>query len=76
MSDVVSWSARAVLDAFAARTLSPVEYLNELFAQTDRVQPEVNALGDQYRDDALAAPARPRRGTRPARLRDASTACR
>ena len=35
--------------------LSPVEYLNELFAQTDRVQPEVNALGDQYRDDALAA---------------------
>src|SRR5215207_739805 len=54
MSDVVSWSAHAVLDAFGARTLSPVEYLGELFAQVDRVQPEVNALGDQYRDDALA----------------------
>ena len=54
MSDVVSWSAHAVLAAFGARTLSPVEYLGELFAQIDRVQPEVNALGDQYRDDALA----------------------
>ena len=55
MSDVVSWSAHAVLDAFGARTLSPVEYLGELFAQIDRVQPEVNALGDQYREDALAS---------------------
>ena len=55
MTDVTSWSARAVLAAFAERSLSPVEYLSELFAQIDRVQPEVNALGDQYRDDALGA---------------------
>lgn len=72
MSDVVSWSARAVLDAFAARTLSPSEYLGELFAQIDRVQPHANALGDQYCDDAMteaeAAEARYATGTSLGRL--------
>jgi aspartyl-tRNA(Asn)/glutamyl-tRNA(Gln) amidotransferase subunit A len=55
MSELRSWPARAVLDAFVAKQLSPVEYLGELFAQIDRVQPGVNALGDQYRDDAMLA---------------------
>lgn len=53
MTDVTSWAAREVLAAFTARELSPVEYLGELFARIDVVQPQVNALGDQYRDDAL-----------------------
>ena len=54
MSDVIEWPATEVLTAFAARDLSPVEYLGELFSRIDEVQPSVNALGDQYRDDALA----------------------
>jgi aspartyl-tRNA(Asn)/glutamyl-tRNA(Gln) amidotransferase subunit A len=53
VKDVVSWSARQVLAAFVARELSPVEYLGELFTRIDGAQPSVNALGDQYRDDAL-----------------------
>jgi aspartyl-tRNA(Asn)/glutamyl-tRNA(Gln) amidotransferase subunit A len=43
-----------VLAAFATRDLSPVEYLNALFARIDEAQPSINALGDQYRDDAIA----------------------
>lgn len=54
MSDVVTWSAREVLAAFTAHELSPAEYLQALFARIDSVQAEINALGDQYRDDALA----------------------
>ena len=54
MNEIVTWSAHQVLEAYATRQLSPVEYLEELFVQIDRVQPHVNALGDQYRDDALA----------------------
>jgi aspartyl-tRNA(Asn)/glutamyl-tRNA(Gln) amidotransferase subunit A len=55
VSDVINWSARAVLSAFAAKELSPVEYLDELFTRIDEGQPSINALGDQYRDDARAA---------------------
>jgi len=54
MSDVVMWSAHQVLEAYSTRQLSPVEYLLERFAQIDRTQPAINALGDQYREDALA----------------------
>jgi aspartyl-tRNA(Asn)/glutamyl-tRNA(Gln) amidotransferase subunit A len=43
------------LDAYATGRISPVEYLTEVFDAIDRMQPQVNALGDQYRDDALVA---------------------
>jgi aspartyl-tRNA(Asn)/glutamyl-tRNA(Gln) amidotransferase subunit A len=54
MAEVVSWSAHQVLEAYVTRQLSPAEYLTEVFAQIDRLQPHLNALGDQYRDDAMA----------------------
>lgn len=55
MDELVEWSAQDVLRAFSERRLSPVEYLQGLFERIDVVQPQVNALGDEYRDDALMA---------------------
>ena len=54
MDEVIQWSVRDVLQAFRQRRLSAAEYVQALFARIDHVQPEINALGDQYRDDALA----------------------
>lgn len=56
MSDaLVTWSVREVLAAFGRGELSPVEYLQALLDRIDAVQPTLNALGDQYRDEAMTA---------------------
>ena len=52
---VVTWSVGEVLSAFERREISPVEYLQALFDRIDVLQPTLNTLGDQYRDEALDA---------------------
>jgi len=51
--NLTEWSARDVLSAFRAKSLSPVEYLEVLIEQIVLWQPRINALGDTYFDDAL-----------------------
>lgn len=55
MPELVGLSVHELLDGFRRREVSPVEYLEALFERIDDQQPRINALGDQYRDDALEA---------------------
>lgn len=53
MDEITSWSVTEVLDAFRTKQLSPVEYLDALIERIEVAQPQVNALGDTYFDEAL-----------------------
>ena len=44
MSDILDTSARETLARFAAKTLSPVEYMQALIARVDASEPKVGAL--------------------------------
>ncbi|MFZ0324324.1 MAG: amidase [Actinomycetes bacterium] len=55
MTDPTRWPAVRVLRAFRSRELTPVEYLTLVGETIDATQPQVNALGDQYRNEAMAA---------------------
>lgn len=48
-------SAADALAAFRARTLSPVELLDSLYAQADRLDPQVNAVVHRRHEAAYAA---------------------
>jgi aspartyl-tRNA(Asn)/glutamyl-tRNA(Gln) amidotransferase subunit A len=55
MTDIHALPATQVLAAFGRRELSPVEYLEALIRRADEVEPQINAFGDTYFDEALAA---------------------
>jgi Asp-tRNA(Asn)/Glu-tRNA(Gln) amidotransferase A subunit family amidase len=58
MLEIHSLSAAQVLAAFARRKLSPVEYLEALIRRADEIEPQINAFGDTYFDEALEAARR------------------
>ena len=45
-------SAVEILEQFRTRELSPVEYLDTLISRIEKVNPFINALADQYIDEA------------------------
>jgi aspartyl-tRNA(Asn)/glutamyl-tRNA(Gln) amidotransferase subunit A len=47
-------SGTEVLDRFAARSLSPSEYLEAMIARVERLEPELNAVCDRRYDEARA----------------------
>jgi aspartyl-tRNA(Asn)/glutamyl-tRNA(Gln) amidotransferase subunit A len=55
MTDVTTMAARETLAAFRAGTLSPVEHVRAHLDRIVALNPAVNAIGDVYADDALAA---------------------
>ncbi|MBN9062573.1 MAG: amidase [Rhizobiales bacterium 65-9] len=55
MSDPALLSATALLAAYRAKTLSPVETAKACLARLDRFEPQVNAFIEVSRDAALAA---------------------
>ena len=57
MTNPTEWSATRVLQAFRRHELSPIDYLTLLVETIESTQPQVNALGDQYLDEAMAAAA-------------------
>ncbi len=54
-TDLAYLSASDALAAFRARTLSPVELLDALYAQADALEPKVNAIVHRRREAAYAA---------------------
>jgi len=48
-------SAGELLGAFSARTLSPVEVLDSLYARADAVEPDLNAFSSRRTEQAYAA---------------------
>jgi Asp-tRNA(Asn)/Glu-tRNA(Gln) amidotransferase A subunit family amidase len=58
MPEIHALPATEVLSAFARRDLSPVEYLTALIRRAEEVEPEINAFGDTYFDQALDAARR------------------
>jgi aspartyl-tRNA(Asn)/glutamyl-tRNA(Gln) amidotransferase subunit A len=58
MSDIHALPATQVLAAFTSHELSPVEYLEALIRRAEAVEPQINAFGDTYFDEALAAARR------------------
>ena len=58
MTEVHALSATQVLAAFARRELSPVEYLEALVRRAEEVEPQINAFGDTYFDEAVEAARR------------------
>ena len=57
MNDLVYISAGEALDRFRRRELSPVELMTAIIERSQQVEPRVNALADQYFDEALALAA-------------------
>ncbi|HEY5656691.1 MAG TPA: amidase, partial [Myxococcota bacterium] len=57
MNEVLGWPATRVLRAFRRLELSPLEYLEAILARIEQTQPVINALGDLYAEEALAAAA-------------------
>ena len=53
--DLHALTAVAVLDGFRTGAFSPREYLEALIRRAEAVQPAVNAFGDTYFEEALAA---------------------
>ncbi|MBE9558976.1 MAG: amidase, partial [Proteobacteria bacterium] len=47
--------AYRVLELFRAREVSPVELMQAMIARAEDVEPAINAFGDTYFDEALAA---------------------
>ncbi|MDP5084204.1 MAG: amidase family protein, partial [Yoonia sp.] len=64
--DLCYLPATDVLSCFRARTLSPVEYLDNLIARADETEPKINAFTathyDKAMDHARAAEARYAKG--------------
>jgi hypothetical protein len=46
-------SAKAALDLFNAREVSPVEILKAQIARSDEFNPDINCFADRYFEDAL-----------------------
>lgn len=69
--DLCYLSATQAIEAFKARTLSPVELMEALIARAEAVEPDVNAFADTYFDEALdqAKAAEERYGKTDGRLR-------
>lgn len=55
VSDLCYLSARDILMRFAAKSLSPVDYLQTLVDRTDTVNPTINAYTETFFEDALIA---------------------
>ena len=53
MSELLTLSARDVLNGFKDKTISPVEYMSELTARVDACEPQVCALYDYQPEDAM-----------------------
>jgi amidase len=53
MNDLVYISAGEALNRFRSRDLSPVELMTAIIERSQEVEPQVNALADQYFDEAL-----------------------
>lgn len=53
--DLAYTSAAEALEAFGARSLSPVELVEAVIAQAEAVEPEINAFAETFYDEALAA---------------------
>ncbi len=53
--DLCYMPAYRVLGLFRARELSPVELMRAMIARAETVEPTINAFGDTYFDEALAA---------------------
>ncbi len=53
--DVLNWPVFRLLDAYRARVLSPVEYVERCLDRITAVNGAVNAIGDVYADEALDA---------------------
>jgi Asp-tRNA(Asn)/Glu-tRNA(Gln) amidotransferase A subunit family amidase len=51
--EVCYLSARATLELFRRRALSPVEHVKALIARAERVNPAINCLADRYLEEAL-----------------------
>ena len=58
MDELCYLRARDALDAFASRTLSPVELLDAVLARADTVEPTLNAITSR-RMVAVLAPTAP-----------------
>ena len=54
--DVTALSAVELLDAFARRTLDPVEVADAILHRIDRLEPDINAFVTITADRARAAP--------------------
>ena len=54
MSDLAYLSAAEALEAFRARTLSPVELTEEVIARAEATEPQINALTYRYFEEALS----------------------
>jgi aspartyl-tRNA(Asn)/glutamyl-tRNA(Gln) amidotransferase subunit A len=54
---ITTLSATETLAAFQSRELSPVEHVRAHLDRIERVNPTVNAIGDVYAEEALAAAA-------------------
>jgi Asp-tRNA(Asn)/Glu-tRNA(Gln) amidotransferase A subunit family amidase len=55
MTELHWLSATEALDRFRARELSPVEYIEAVLARAEAVEPDINAFGDTFFDEAMYA---------------------
>lgn len=53
--DLCYLPAYRLLELFRARELSPVEFMQAMIARAEDVEPKINAFGDTYFDEAMAA---------------------
>lgn len=55
MVDLHYLSADEAIGLFRSRSLSPVELMSAVIARAEAVEPTINAFGDRYFDEAMAA---------------------